>query len=343
MTHGGRWIVSALLLALATVFPMAVRTLMRTLKVEEKWPDTVQTLLQCFVRPGKWLVRGTLVVLGVLCMPLGEKVQTVLLRGMPLYRAFAVMMVSWGLWMAIPQMWHMMRGKAQEEHAETLSRFFANSCRAIVVVLAVLVVLDSLGVPVTSLIAGAGVAGLAVSLAAQSTLSSLIAGITLVAEHPFALGDYVVLGEVEGTVEDISLRSTRLRTPDQVLVTVENSKVCAEYIQNAAARTKRLWAFTIPLPYETTAEETERFLCDVTALLCADPEVDASSVQVVLDSFQDSALQLSVRLMALTPAFVQFRALKNRLNLQMMHLLEEQGLSMATPVRRVKVEKGEDV
>lgn len=114
--------------------------------------------------------------------------------------------------------------------------------------MSVLVGLDGLGVPVTSLIAGAGVVGIAITLAAQSTLSSLIAGITLVAEHPFSLGDYIVLGDVEGTVEDISLRSTRIRTPDQVLITVENSKVCAEYIQmrtrapSACGRLRLAWS-----------------------------------------------------------------------------------------------------
>ena len=69
---------------------------------------------------------------------------------------------------------------------------------------------------------------------------------------------YIVLGDVEGTVEDISLRSTRIRTPDQVLITVENSKVCAEYIQNANARTQRLWAFTIGLEYRTSAPQVEQ-------------------------------------------------------------------------------------
>ena len=103
--------------------------------------------------------------------------------------------------------------------------------------------LDQLGVPVSGLLTGAGVAGLAVSLAAQSTLSNLIAGVTLVLEHPFGIGDYVVLGSYEGTVEDISFRSTRIRTADNVAITIENSKICSEYIQNCDRRTSRLWAF----------------------------------------------------------------------------------------------------
>ena len=199
--------------------------------------------------------------------------------------------------------------------------------------MSVLVGLDGLGVPVTSLIAGAGVVGLAITLAAQSTLSGLIAGITLVAEHPFSLGD------VEGTVEDISLRSTRIRTPDQVLITVENSKVCAEYIQNANARTQRLWAFTIGLEYRTSAPQVEQFIRDLTKLLVSDPDVDGQSVQAVLEEFADSSINVNVRMMVNTPGYGDYRALKGRINLAVMHLMAEEGLSFAFPSRSVYVEK----
>ena len=185
----------------------------------------------------------------------------------------------------------------------------------------------------------AGVVGLAITLAAQSTLSGLIAGITLVAEHPFSLGDYIVLGDVEGTVEDISLRSTRIRTPDQVLITVENSKVCAEYIQNANARTQRLWAFTIGLEYRTSAPQVEQFIRDLTKLLVSDPDVDGQSVQAVLEEFADSSINVNVRMMVNTPGYGDYRALKGRINLAVMHLMAEEGLSFAFPSRSVYVEK----
>lgn len=150
-------------------------------------------------------------------------------------------------------------------------------------------------VPVSGLLTGAGVAGLAVSLAAQSTLSNLIAGITLVLEHPFGIGNYVVFGDYEGTVEDISFRSTRIRTPDNVVITIENSKVAAEYIQNCDCRTSRLWSFTIGLTYDTPAEKLERLTTDLTGLLLAQPDVKENGVSVTLDKFNDYSIDLLCR------------------------------------------------
>lgn len=91
-----------------------------------------------------------------------------------------------------------------------MGRFFENIFRAVVGVVAGIAVLDALGIPVTGLLTGAGVAGIGITLAAQSTMSNLIAGVALVLEHPFGIGDYVILGSYEGTVEDISFRSTRI-------------------------------------------------------------------------------------------------------------------------------------
>ena len=173
----------------------------------------------------------------------------------------------------------------------------------------------------------------------QAVGIGFIAGITLVLERPFGIGDYIVLGDCEGTVEDISLRSTRIRTPDQVLITVENSKVCAEYIQNANARTQRLWAFTIGLEYRTSAPQVEQFIRDLTKLLVSDPDVDGQSVQAVLEEFADSSINVNVRMMVNTPGYGDYRALKGRINLAVMHLMAEEGLSFAFPSRSVYVEK----
>lgn len=217
-----------LLLAAVFAVPLLKRILTPVKKrISDRIPALVGHLLRCFLRPAAWLVRVTLAGWALLTIPWSAEIRVVLTRAMPYYQAFVLAMAAWGVWEAIPVIWQMLHRHPhpdQPENYETLSRFFENGCRTVVVVMAVLVGLDGLGVPVTSLIAGAGVVGLAITLAAQSTLSGLIAGITLVAEHPFSLGDYIVLGDVEGTVEDISLRSTRIRTPDQVLITVETAR-----------------------------------------------------------------------------------------------------------------------
>ena len=223
---------------------------------------------------------------------------------------------------------------------KTMGRFFENIYKVLVVVFAGIAALDQLGIPVTGLLTGAGVAGLAISLAAQSTLSSLIAGITLVLEHPFGIGDYIILSSVEGTVEDISFRSTRIRNADNVVITIENSKVCAEYIQNANQRTSRLWQFTLGLTYDTTEEQIQRVTQDLTQLLQAQPTVQPNGVTVTLDKFNDYSLDILVRVYLTTLPYADYLKERHRLNLLIMQTVKNAGCEFAFPTTTVEMAKG---
>ena len=201
--------------------------------------------------------------------------------------------------------------------------------------LAGIAMLDRRGVPVSGLLTGAGVAGLAVSLAAQSTLNNLIAGITLVLERPFGIGDYIVLGDCEGTVEDISFRSTRIRSPDNVAITIENSKITAEYIQNYDSRQSRLWKFTIGLTYDTPREKIEHLTADLTAMLQAQPDVQPDGVTIALDKFNDYSIDLACRVYITKVNLRDFMQVKNTLNLQILDLMQEEGCEFAFPTTTV--------
>ena len=222
---------------------------------------------------------------------------------------------------------------------KTMGRFFENIYKVLVVVFAGIAALDQLGVPVSGLLTGAGVAGLAISLAAQSTLSSLIAGITLVLEHPFGIGDYIILSSVEGTVEDISFRSTRIRNLDNVVITIENSKVCAEYIQNANQRTSRLWQFTLGLTYDTTEEQIQRVTQDLTQLLQDQPTVQPNGVTVTLDKFNDYSLDILVRVYLTTLPYADYLKERHRLNLLIMQTVKNAGCEFAFPTTTVEMAK----
>ena len=162
-----------LLLAAVFAVPLLKRVLTPVKKrISDRIPALVGHLLRCFLRPAAWLVRVTLAGWALLTIPWSAEIRVVLTRAMPYYQAFVLAMAAWGVWEAIPVIWQMLHRHPhpdQPENYETLSRFFENGCRTVVVVMSVLVGLDGLGVPVTSLIAGAGVVGLAITLAAQST------------------------------------------------------------------------------------------------------------------------------------------------------------------------------
>lgn len=338
-----RGIVTAIL-ALSAVFgTKLIRKLTqalhrRLLRFEPEW---LRILNDGFDEPLILLARSFLIFLAVLACPSPFRPWQVLRVAGPVFGAVCIVLVAFGFWRSERLCGLLLRSAQNRldlESNKTMIRFFEKIYRALVALFAALAVLELFGVPVTGLLTGAGIAGLAVSLAAQSTLSNLIAGITLVMERPFGIGDYVMLGSYEGTVVEISFRSTKLRTPDNVLISVENSKVSGEYILNTSERTSRLWNFTVGVTYDATEAQIEDLCASLTAMLKAEPGVVADSVQVILAEFGDSSINLDVRLYVETLDLGQFRALKSRINRKVMQRVEAAGCAFAFPSTSVYVE-----
>ena len=298
-------------------------------RIKLRAPEWLHLLVQGFTAPAELLVRVLLLLLAVWVVPLPDALRPVVTKWLgPVSRAAGVFLGAWGFWRSAPLCFLMLRSAQNRldlQTNQTLGRFFENMFRVLVVVFALLMVLDMFGVPVVSLVAGAGVAGLAISLAAQSTLTNLIAGVTLVLEHPFGIGDFIILGDVQGTVEDISFRSTRLRTPDNVAITVENSKVCSEYIQNTNDRDSRLWTFTLRLPYDTPCERLTAACDTIAALLSSDEQIRGDNVVVTVDDIGDGGIALLVRAYTNTANYVDYLHIRDRLNRGMLSALEELG------------------
>ena len=337
-THGF-WLRLGLmaLLALAAVFGARLyRRLVAALrkKLARYMPEWLQILYDGFSEPLVLLLRCLLLYWAVLAAPLPLSVSQVNQLAGPAFSAAVIGLLGWGLWRSEGLCGLLLRSAQNRldlESNKTMTRFFEKIFRALVAAAAVLAILELFGVPVAGLLAGAGVAGLAVSLAAQSTLSNLIAGITLVLEHPFGIGDYVILGSSEGTVEDISFRSTRIRTTDNVAVTIENSKVCSEYIQNCNQRSSRLWQFTLGLTYDTTRAQLDTVCRDLTEFLNAQPTVQPGTVTATVDKFNDYSIDILVRVYLTTLPYGDFLRERSRLNLEIMDLVAKNGCSFAFP------------
>ena len=326
--------------ASAYLLPVLYRRFAKSLlqKLHALMPEVLQILSEAYLEPTTFLGYAALHALPV---QFAEKFPVYSVLAL-FFRLCVIFFIGYGAWRAAP-MCHLLLRSA-ENHLDlatnkTMGRFFENIYKVLVVVFAGIAALDQLGVPVSGLLTGAGVAGLAISLAAQSTLSSLIAGITLVLEHPFGIGDYIILSSVEGTVEDISFRSTRIRNADNVVITIENSKVCAEYIQNANQRTSRLWQFTLGLTYDTTEEQIQRVTQDLTQLLQDQPTVQPNGVTVTLDKFNDYSLDILVRVYLTTLPYADYLKERHRLNLLIMQTVKNAGCEFAFPTTTVEMAK----
>jgi len=211
--------------------------------------------------------------------------------------------------------------------------------QAVVVCFALVMVLGELGFNVNGLITGLGLAGLTVSLAAKDSAENFFAGLVIILEKPFSLGDWIVTGVAEGTVEDIGFRSTKVRTLDGGLVILPNSLLCAEAITNGTQRRTRLFRFTLGVTYDTPKERIEALMAHLRALLKADAQVEADSVLVRLSGFGASSIDILVSCSLLAPAWADAMEVQDRLNLAVLDLMQELDVAFAFPSQSVYLEK----
>ena len=215
----------------------------------------------------------------------------------------------------------------------TFMPWIKKSLIAVFVVISGLIIIQSLGYHVTTILQGLGIGGLAFALAAQDTIANLFGSIVVAIDQPFKVGETVKIGAHTGTVEDIGLRSTKIRLVDKSLVVMPNKMVSSEAIVNLSRFTQRRVEQVLGLNSDTTPDHLEGAVADIRALLLADAEVDPASVMVYFRDFNTSSLDLWVVYLSREADAKKSFALKQRINLAIMRALAARGLSLAFPTQ----------
>ena len=193
---------------------------------------------------------------------------------------------------------------------------------------------QSLGVPLAPLLAGLGVGGLAVALAARPTLENLIGGVTLFADKPVRVGDFCRFGDKIGTVEEIGLRSTRIRTLDRTVVSVPNSQFSELQLENFAPRDRCRFSAVLQLRYETTPAQLRYVLARIRELLAAHPKVYKGPPQRArLVGFGDYSLNVEISTYADTTDWSEFLGIREDLFLRIMDIVKDAGTGFAIPTQ----------
>jgi MscS family membrane protein len=201
--------------------------------------------------------------------------------------------------------------------------------------IAVVAMLSSLGYPVASLIAGLGIGGLALALAAQKTVENLFGAFSIGTDQPFREGDFVRVEDLVGTVETIGLRSTRIRTLDRTLVTIPNAKVADARLETFAARDRIRLACTIGLTYDTTAAQMRSVLAGFERVLREHPAIWPDAVTVRFKELANSSLDIEVMAWFQTSDWSAFQAIRQEILLRFMEIVETSGSSFAFPTQTV--------
>jgi MscS family membrane protein len=189
----------------------------------------------------------------------------------------------------------------------------------------------------TAALAGLGVGGIAVALAAQKTLENVIGGVSLIFDQAVRVGELLRVGATQGTVEEIGLRSTRIRTPDRTVVSVPNGQIANMTLENLSARDKFWFHPILPLRYGITSPQMRTVLDGIRGLLKESRHIEPESVRVCFLSFGPSSLQVEAFAYVLTRDRSEFLEIQETLLLRIMECIESTGGQLSFPVQTVLV------
>ncbi len=218
-----------------------------------------------------------------------------------------------------------------------LAPFAAKTLKVFVILFGGLLALQSFGFNVVSLLAGLGIGGLALALAAQDTAANLFGSITIILDRPFKVGDYIKVLDVEGEVEEVGFRSTRVRTFYKSLVTVPNSTMAKEKIDNMGERPVRRLRHILSLEYSTPVPRIEEFIDRVRYYINQNPLVLREDTAVVLESLGDFDLKILVQFFAQVSTVQEERALNQNFLLECLKISQEIKVQFAFPTQTLHV------
>ena len=202
-----------------------------------------------------------------------------------------------------------------------------------VFLIAILTVLNAWGYNTNAILAGVGVGGIAVALAAQKTIEDLFGGVSVISDRPVLVGDVCKFGDRTGTVIHIGLRSTRLRTPDRTVVSVPNGQFATMTLENISGRDKIWFHPTLNLRRDTTSEQLLRVLSSLREILTTNPKVETGPIPVRFVGVGTYSLDVEVNCYVKTTDFDDFLATQQELLLRMLRAVEQAGTRLAVPLQ----------
>jgi len=229
--------------------------------------------------------------------------------------------------------------KTPSKMDDQLLPIFIKGIQVLIITGGLLNVLQELDVNVTALIAGVSIGGLALALAAQDTVKNLIGSSMIFLDKPFQIGDYIVGGSYEGTVEEVGFRTTRIRNVDKSVISVPNGNVANDTITNWGLRPARRMQMTIGILYSTPPDRIEKFLEGIRHILETHPKTSKTDFIVRLHSLGASSIDIFYRVYLFAPTIINELEIREEIMFGIIRLAERVGVSFAFPSTSLYVEQ----
>ncbi|MDD2336777.1 MAG: mechanosensitive ion channel family protein [Geobacteraceae bacterium] len=293
---------------------------------------------QSIRKPVEWLVMiiGSFAAIHILRLP----VEPVDLRhgANALFKVLLTFDVAWAFFNLVGLLETFLEGwvsKTESTLDDQLLPFIRKSIRGFVVFLAVIMTIQNLGYSISGLLASLGIGGLAVALAAKDTLSNIFGSVMILLDRPFHVGDWVKAGDLEGIVEEVGFRSTKIRTFAKTQITVPNNVIANLAVDNISRRPNRRIKLTVGVTYETKPEEMRQAVSEIRAMLGRHPAIDQEFFLVNFTEFGASSLDILVYCFTTTVVWKEYLEAREDVCLKIMDILEGLGLEIAFPSRSI--------
>lgn len=331
-------VIALLSFAIARLFTFFVRKLALNIRPNFRY-DTFKRLLSTL------LVPLSLVLAVILIVSVSRQLQI----GIIVRQAFSIvnLIALWlalfiFIWMLIDTLTSYGEQRLREKNTFnglSLISFFRNGAKFTLVIIAILIIFSTLGLNLTAGIAALGVGGIALALGAQKTVENLVGGLSVVFDQPVSVGDFCKFGETTGTVENIGIRSTRIRTLNRTIVTIPNADFSSRLIENYSKRDKFLLKNTLGLRYETTSDQMRYILIELRKILYAHPKVDKDPARVRFLGYGNDSLQVECFAYVYAADYSDFLGIQEDIILRFAKVIEDSGSGFAFPSQTLYLTK----
>lgn len=271
--------------------------------------------------------------LAIIVLPLSSLVEHLIGN---LFRGGSMLIIVWGL-LRVTDVLSNAIGQELGRRNSALHGFVPTinkTAKIFIVIVGMLMVIDNLGYNVSGVLATLGLGGAAIAFASQDTIKNLFGTFMIMLDRPFKVGDWIMVGDkVDGNVESIGIRSTKVRTWPKTIISIPNGVLANEYINNWSRMPKRRVKQVVGITYEATAEDMEGLVEDIRAILRTDEGVNQEFILVNFTDFGGSSLDILVYYFTLSTKWLEYMDVRQRVNCKIMRAIRARGLSIAFPTR----------
>lgn len=332
-----------ILILLSRVLTRIITIPLRRLLKRANYPNIDETIRMLLRGPSRYLVAALAVLVAALVLDFGPAVTLLLNRlGISLLILAVVLfflrLISYFFFTSAQ-----LQSITGLNIDDVLLPFIKNALKISAIAIGFVFALQAWGIDVGALIAGLGIAGLAVSLAAQDTISNMFGFVVIITDRPFVVGEWIWTPDSEGSVEEVRLRSTRVRQMDQSLVIVPNSKMASASVVNWSRLGKRMLNVTFGIAGSTTPEVMQGLLDRLRAVLLKYPSIEQSTTQVYFLNIGVQSLEVLVRAYIMIPDVLAFRAEQEKVLLELKREVDTMNLHISSPSQTLYIQNMENL